>query len=50
MVVIGGLVTVPEPGPGWVITFLGLCLGDGGFRTVAHFMDRVEVKLRAFVR
>jgi len=29
---------------------VGLCLGAGEFRTVARFMDRVEVKLRAFVR
>ena len=41
---------MPGPGPGWVITFLGLGLIAGEFRPVARFMDRAEVKLRALAR
>ena len=50
LVVTGGLFAVPGPGPGWVITFLGLGLIAGEFRPVAHFMDRAEVNLRALAR
>ena len=50
LVVVGGLVTIPGPSPGWVITLLGLGLIAGEFRRVARFMDRVEVKLRALAR
>jgi uncharacterized protein (TIGR02611 family) len=50
LVVVGGLIAVPDPGPGWVITFLGLGLIAGGFRPVARFMDRAEVNLRALAR
>jgi uncharacterized protein (TIGR02611 family) len=49
-VVVGGLIAVPGPGPGWVITFLGLGLIAGEFRPVARFMDRAEVNLRALAR
>jgi Putative transmembrane protein (PGPGW) len=48
--VVGGLIAVPGPGPGWVITFLGLGLIAGEFRPVARFMDRAEVNLRALAR
>ena len=47
---VGGLIAVPGPGPGWVITFLGLGLIAGEFLPVARFMDRAEVKLRAAAR
>jgi hypothetical protein len=50
LVVTGGLFAVPGPGPGWVITFVGLGLIAGEFRPVAHFMDRAEVNLRALAR
>ena len=50
LVVVGGLIAVPGPGPGWVITFLGLGLIAGEFRPVARFMDRAEVNLRALAR
>ena len=50
MVVVGGLIAVPGPGPGWVITFLGLGLISSEFRPVARFMDRAEMKLRALAR
>ncbi len=41
---------MPGPGPGWIITFLGLGLFAGEFLPVARFMDRVEVELRALAR
>jgi uncharacterized protein (TIGR02611 family) len=47
LVVVGGLIAVPGPGPGWVIIFLGLGLIAGEFLPVARFLDRAEVKLRA---
>jgi hypothetical protein len=50
LAVVGGLVAVPGPGPGWVITFLGLGLIAGEFQTVVRFMDRIEMKLRALAR
>ncbi|CAA9446256.1 MAG: hypothetical protein AVDCRST_MAG78-2904 [uncultured Rubrobacteraceae bacterium] len=50
VVVVGGIIAVPGPGPGWVITFLGLGLIAGEFRPIARFMDWAEVKLRAAVR
>ncbi len=50
MVVIGVLIAVPGPGPGGVITFLGLGLIAGEFRPIARYMDRAEVKLRALAR
>ena len=50
LVVVGGLVAVPGPGPGWVITFLGLGLIAGEFLPVARLMDRAELKLRAWTR
>lgn len=50
LVVVGGLIAVPGPGPGWLITFLGLGLVAGEFQPVARSMDRAEVKLRALAR
>jgi uncharacterized protein (TIGR02611 family) len=50
LVVVGDLVAVPGPGPGWVITFLGLGLIADEFRPVARFMDRAEVRLRVLAR
>ncbi len=49
-IVVGGLIAVPGPGPGWVITFVGLGLIAGEFRPIARFMDWAEVKLRALAR
>ena len=50
LVVVGGLIAIPGPGPGWLITFLGLGLISGEFRPIARFMDWSEVKLRVLGR
>lgn len=46
-IVLSGLFLVPAPGPGWAITFLGLGLLGSEFSSIARFLDRVELKLRA---
>lgn len=46
LIVLGGIVAVPGPGPGWLIVFLGLGLVAGEFRPIARFMDWAEVRLR----
>lgn len=47
---LGGIVAVPGPGPGWLIVFLGLGLVAGEFRPIARFMDWAEVRLRRLAR
>ena len=46
MVVGGGLVAVPGPGPGWLIILLGLVMIAGESLSFARFADRAEIKLR----
>ncbi len=46
-IALGGLFLVPAPGPGWIITFLGLGLLGGEFAPVAGALDWVELKGRA---
>lgn len=50
LVVVGGLIAIPGPGPGWLITCFGLGLIAGEVRSFARFMDRAEVKLRMLGR
>jgi hypothetical protein len=50
MVVGGGLVTVPGPGPGWLIILLGLVMIAGESLSFASFPDRAEIKLRRLAR
>lgn len=50
LVVVGGLIAIPGPGPGWIITCFGLGLIAGEVRSIARFMDRAEVKLRVLGR
>lgn len=45
VLVIGGLVLVPAPGPGWAIVFLGLALLSMVWRPVARLLDWAEPKL-----
>lgn len=47
---LGGIVAVPGPGPGWVIIFLGLGMIVGEFRPAARFLDWVEVRARRLAR
>lgn len=42
----GGLLLVPAPGPGWIVTFLGLGLLASEFGPVARGLDWTELKLR----
>ena len=46
-VMLGGVVLMPAPGPGWFIFLFGLGLLGGEFLPVARFMDGGEVRLRA---
>lgn len=46
LIAVAGLVLVPAPGPGWIITFLGLGLLGSEFAPMARGLDWVEVKLR----
>ena len=50
MVVGGGLVAVPGPGPGWLIILLGLVMIAGESLSFASFPDRAEIKLRRLAR
>jgi uncharacterized protein (TIGR02611 family) len=50
LVVIGGVIAVPAPGPGWLIILLGLGVIAGESLFLARSMDRVEVNLRRLAR
>ncbi len=46
LVLLGGLIGVPGPGPGWLIILLGLGMFAGESKLIARLLDWVEVKLR----
>ncbi len=46
-IAVAGLLLVPAPGPGWIITFLGLGLLGSEFAPMARTLDWTEVKLRS---
>lgn len=50
LIVVGGIIAVPGPGPGWLIILLGLWMVAGELLFFARYMDRVEVKLRRLAR
>jgi len=50
LVVVGGVIAVPGPGPGWLIILLGLWMLAGELLFFARSMDKVEVKLRSLAR
>jgi hypothetical protein len=50
LVMVGGIIAVPGPGPGWLIILLGSWMLAGELLFFARFMDRVEVKLRGLAR
>lgn len=50
MVVGGGLIAVPGPGPGWLIILLGLLMIAGESLSFARFADWAEIKLRRLAR
>jgi uncharacterized protein (TIGR02611 family) len=50
LIVVGGVIAVPGPGPGWLIILLGLWMLAGESLFLARFMDRVEVRLSKLAR
>ena len=50
LIVIGGVIAVPGPGPGWLIILLGSWMLAGESLFLARFMDRGEVRLRRLAR
>ena len=50
LIVVGGIIAVPGPGPGWLIILLGSWMLAGESLFFARFMDRVEVNLRRLAR
>ncbi len=46
LVLLGGIVAVPGPGPGWLIILLGLGMFAGESKLIASLLDWVEVRLR----
>jgi hypothetical protein len=50
LVVLGGLIAVPGPGPGWLIILLGLGMVARESLFSARLLDRAEVYLRGLAR
>jgi uncharacterized protein (TIGR02611 family) len=50
LVLLGGIIAVPGPGPGWLIILMGLGMFAGESMLIARFLDWVEVRLRKAVR
>ena len=50
LIVVGGIIAVPGPGPGWLIILLGLWMLAGELLFFARSKDKVEVKLRRLAR
>lgn len=50
LVVVGGVIAVPAPGPGWLIILLGLGMIAGESLSFARSVDRAEVRLRQLAR
>jgi uncharacterized protein (TIGR02611 family) len=50
LVVVGGVIAVPAPGPGWLIILLGLGVIAGESLFFACWIDRVELRMRRLAR
>jgi uncharacterized protein (TIGR02611 family) len=50
VLVIGGLVMVPLPGPGWLVVILGLAILASEFEPAQRALDFVKAKVRAWER
>lgn len=50
VVILVGLFLVPAPGPGWLITFLGLGLMASEFAPLARALDSAELRGRSVQR
>jgi uncharacterized protein (TIGR02611 family) len=46
LIMAGGIVAVPGPGPGWLIVLLGIGMLSGESKLIARCMDWAEVRLR----
>lgn len=50
LILVGGVIAVPAPGPGWLIILLGLGIIAGESLSFARSIDRIEVSLRQLSR
>ena len=50
VLVVGGLVLVPLPGPGWFIVILGIAVWASEFEPAARLLDFVKAKVRLWER
>ena len=48
VLVVGGLVLVPLPGPGWFIVIVGIAVWASEFEPAARLLDFVKAKVRAW--
>jgi uncharacterized protein (TIGR02611 family) len=48
LVIIGGIILLPLPGPGWVIIFIGLGILASEFEWAARLLDFAKDKVRAW--
>jgi uncharacterized protein (TIGR02611 family) len=42
VIVVGGLIMVPFPGPGWLVVFLGLAIWASEFEWAKHLLQRAR--------
>ena len=50
ILLLGGVVSLAVPGPGWLLLFLGLGMLADQSKHIARLLDWVEVKLRRAAR
>ncbi len=48
VLVVGGLILVPLPGPGWLIVILGVAVWASEFEPAARLLDFVKARVRAW--
>ena len=48
VLVVGGLILVPLPGPGWLIVILGIAVWASEFEPAAKLLEWVKEKVRAW--
>ncbi|WP_392542212.1 TIGR02611 family protein [Oryzobacter telluris] len=48
VLVVGGLILVPLPGPGWLIVILGIAVWASEFEPAARLLDFVKTRVRAW--
>jgi uncharacterized protein (TIGR02611 family) len=50
VIMLAGLLMIPAPGPGWLVTFLGFGLLGSEFAPIARALDWIELRLRRFAQ